>query len=306
MRRLIGCVAAASCLAAAGSIAAGPQDAERPDLDTLLGIMGRVASLYRDSALSFTCVERVTDTHYRSQDRIGSRQTYNFDYFYVFHGDEEAAASGGTARAGLNDYRTFRGDDPYAEPVRVEPAELGVSAYQTRAYSSVFVFQPGVRDLHMFIHEPDGEALGRDAYVVAFEPLLPYRPELSDWLGRVWIDKQTYQLLQVESVKSDEYLQALAQGPVEEGSRFLFAWTRVQFDEEKNGLRFPSEASLVGVVVDLPAAGEAGYRRTARRLLDRGVRMGRLFRVQQSYRDYRFFSVRTAIEVTERIRGIRQ
>ncbi len=291
--------------AARASSTAGQQ------LDDLLGTLARVSELYGDSALNFTCVERITQTRFRSLDRIGERSSHAFDYFYVFNTAEEAAASDGAIRAGLRDYRTEPGVALDGEAGRVNPSDLGL-AHLSRAYSWIFVFGADASSSYVFIQEPDGRAQGKPAHVVGFEPRQPIRMGLNDWSGRAWIDKETTQLLRVEAVTSAEYLASAggrAANRTEGGLNVstasdLYGMTHaeVDFGEEKNGLRFPSRAMLTGTLIRLDASDPGTYREATRQILDRGIKMNRTFRVEQTYRDYRFFSVRTEAEVQRRLR----
>lgn len=281
------------------------------ELDEILDTLARLSELYGDSALNFTCVERITQTRFKSLDRIDSRASHSFDYFYVFNTVEEAAASGGTLRAGLRDYRTDPGVAVDGQANRIDPAELGL-AHLSRAYSWIFVFGLEASSSYFFIQEPDNTALGREALVIGFEPRLPIRRGLNDWSGRAWVDKETMQVLRVEAVTSAQYLAAAGERAANrtEGGlngspaddRYGFTHAEVEFGEEKNGLRFPSRSMLTGTMVRLDGGGYGAYREAARELLERGIKMNRTFRVEQTYRDYRFFSVRTAIEVQQYLR----
>ena len=281
------------------------------DLSELLVMMGRLSELYGDSALNFTCVERITQTRFRSLDRIGERASHTFDYFYVFNTVEEAAASGGTVRAGLRDYRTEPGVAVDGEAGRISPAELGL-AFLSRAYSWIFVFGVEASPNYVFIQEPDGTALGRPSYVIGFEPRLPVRMGLNDWSGRAWIDKETMQLLRVEAVTSAEYLASVGQRAANRTEGGLnvataddlygFTHAEVEFAEQKNGLRFPSRSMLTGTLIRLDEKEPGSYRQATRELLERGIKMNKTYRVEQAYRDYRFFSVRTEAEVRQHLR----
>ncbi len=312
---------------------AGRQSKPEPELAVLLDVMGRVAGLYRDNALSFTCEERVTDTRYTVQNRVVQRTTYRFDYFYVFEEAPGTNVTGATdptaagveapptdAVAGrLQDYRTGRDSQDDGAARRVELGDVGLPAYLERAYSWVFVFQPGLRELFDFELEGREQIDGQAAFVVRFDPRAPYRPGLNDWFGRAWIDVDRYQLLRVEAVQSQEALAALRAadtGPVgtrdaavEAGAPAatspeerppegqLFSWARVDFEQDTNGMRFPSQATLIAAAVWLTPASEESYRAAAARILRDGIDHDRLFRVQHRYSDYRFFSVRTATEI---------
>lgn len=293
-------ILAAAVLASGVGLSTGGLAATQSELPQLLGMMARVAGLYRDAALSFTCQERATETRYRSWGRVASRKTYRFDYFYVFNDPAAALLEG--LEPGLQDYRTYvKDDDPAAEPVRVDPGELGLAAHLQRAYSWVFVFLPGLRERLAFELEGRDRALGRDAWVVTFVPQGDPSPDL-DWVGRAWIDRETYQLLRVDAASSGDFTAARIAGTAEVGRPYLFTHVRTEFDFEKNGLRFPSDATLAATQLPLEEPTTGGYLKLARRLLDDGIPRQRQFLVQQKYRDYRFFSVRTEEEVQTAIR----
>lgn len=307
---------------AAGRSAAQPLSGppQLPELASLLDVMGRVAGLYRDNALSFTCVERITDTRYRVQNRVAQRTTHLFDYFYVFDeapasdlspdeevvaatetgaADVDASAAAGTAVGRLQDYRTERGQTGDGALRRVLLRDFGLPAYLERAYSWVFVFQPGLRDYFEFTLEGREEIDGRPAFVVRFDPRAPYEAGQNDWFGRAWIDADRFQLLRVDAVQSQEALAALRAGgavaaPV---GGYLFTWARVEFEQDTNGMRFPSRAMLFGAGVSLSEPIDESYRTKAAEMLDDGIDHDRLFRVEHRYSDYRFFSVRTATEI---------
>jgi len=263
-----------------------------PSLTAILENLSKIATLYQDNALRFTCTETFIDTHYKSLDRISHRRSFRFNYFYAYNDRNLVEASNGALLPGLQDYRTERKDKSPESPNRVDPSRIGLSAHMQRAYSWIFMFQPGMRRKLMFNKEADGRALGRNAWVISFEPLLPFHAGPGDWFGRAWVEKETGQLLLVEAARSGDYLEA-ARGSVAKLEEHLYVWVRVEFSVEKHGLRFPGEATLVGTDILLPAQGDEGYRSVVWRLLDNGVTIGRVFRVQQKYKDYKFFNVKT-------------
>ena len=285
-----------------------------PELGSLLDVMGRVAGLYRDNALSFTCVERITDTRYRVQNRVARRTTHLFDYFYVFddvpapdalpvddadavNADAETTPRSQAGR--LQDYRTTRGLQDDGAARRVLLGDLGLPAYLERAYSWIFVFQPGLRDYFEFALEGRDEIDGRPALVVRFDPRAPYEAGRNDWFGRAWIDADRYQLLRVEAVQSQEVLAVLRAAAVSESplGGYLFTWARVDFEQDTNGMRFPSRAMLIGAGVSMTDLSDESYRAKASEMLNDGIDHDRLFRIEHRYSDYRFFSVRTATEI---------
>ena len=310
-RTIIGLLGILITLTALTTLPVRARAATGQELGELLATLGRLSELYGDSALNFTCVERITQTRFLSLDRIGERASHTFDYFYVFNTVEAASESGGTLRAGLRDYRTEPGVAAEGEAGRINPAELGL-AYLSRSYSWIFVFGLEASPNYVFIQEPDDTALGRPAHVIGFEPRLPIRMGLNDWSGRAWIDKETMQLLRVEAVTSAEYLESSGQraanrteGGVNVATAsdlYGFTHAEVDFGEEKNGLRFPSRSMLTGTLIRVDGEDSGSYRQATRKLLERGIKMNKTFRVEQAYRDYRFFSVRTEAEVQQRLR----
>jgi len=305
---VVAILTAAPLLVSSAARASSPAGQE---FGEILDTLERLSELYADSALNFTCVEQITQTRFRSLDRIGARASHTFDYFYVFNTVDDVAASQGTLRAGLRDYRTEPGVAVGGEADRIDPADLGL-AHLSRAYSWIFVFGREASPSYVFIQEPDDTALGRPAHVIGFEPRLPIRMGLNDWSGRAWVDKETMQVLRVEAVTSAEYLESSGQraaNRIEGGLNvstaddlYGFLRAEVEFGEEKNGLRFPSRSTLTGTLVRLEGGDYAAYRTASRELLERGIRMDRTFRVEQEYRDYRFFSVRTESDVQQHLR----
>ncbi len=241
-----------------------PQVESVSELEALLDVMSRVAGLYRDNALSFTCVERITDTRYRVRNRVAQRTTHLFDYFYVFEkvpatdimrvddaatADVDAAPTAGTPAGRLQDYRTARGRQDDGAARRILLGDIGLPAYLERAYSWVFIFQPGLREYFDFALEGRDEIDGRPAFVVRFDPRAPYQAGLNDWFGRAWIDADRYQLLRVDAVQSQEVLAVLRAAdavPVAPLGGYLFTWARSDFEQDTNGMRFPSRAMLIG------------------------------------------------------------
>ena len=76
---------------------------EAPDLGAILEHLSRVAGLYVDEALRFTCDENILSTRYDFNHRPIARQEHDFAYVYVF---EETAATARDRLAGLRDFRT--------------------------------------------------------------------------------------------------------------------------------------------------------------------------------------------------------
>ncbi len=263
------------------------------DLNTLLFRMSRVASLFTDEALRFTCEEKILSRRFRIDGLEVGRREFELNYIYVF--DEPSAGGGEDFRTSLLDYRTERsspGDEEVAREVKLEDLELPI--YLLRAYSWVFLFQEHLLSSHDYEIKGYERVMGRDAVVVAFEALPPFRRGLNDWFGTMWIDSETYQLLRVEAILSDQVAErALAQAALESKEisrpRYLYMTFITEFAEEKHGMRFPSQVSIVGTTVE--------WRSNTRSWVAGNYREYKILQVDQIYSDYSFFSVRTESEI---------
>lgn len=259
-------------------VAAPPPEAT---LDSLLHVLNRYADLYRDSALRFSCDESIT---YSPKGAFGRK--YELEYLYVY-----------TPELGLRDYRTQRGADHSKDrpDKEVDLGSYGLPSVVERAYSWVFTFERGKWGLHNYRVKGQETVLGREALVVSFEPRPPYKLGINDWVGEAWIDKETHQLLRVESFKLDQHaLKAqldadlAGRGPFPEGKLPTYYVSKVitEFGVEKNGLRFPSWVEIRRTRFDVH--NESGQRSATEHAI---------YRVRQEYSNYRFFSVRTLDEV---------
>ena len=133
---------------------------------------------------------------------------------------------------------------------------------------------------------------------------------VNDWFGRVWIDKESSQILRVEAKSSDTLTAESSEEEqdseeAEEGG-LTFSVTNVitEFAVEKNGMRFPSHAMLTasvsrrfgeGAHVVAALTGDVGEYETEVRTV---------FRVDQTYDGYRFFNVRSETEIRDFVLGI--
>jgi hypothetical protein len=145
-----------------------------------------------------------------------------------------------------------------------------------------------------------------------FDPIPPYVKRVNDWFGKVWIDRESSQILRVEAKSSDsltEDLPADEEEPEETPDGTLtFSVTSVitEFAIVKNGMRFPSHAMLTasvsrrfgeGAHVVAALTGDVGEYETEVRTV---------FRVDQTYDDYLFFNVRSETEIRDFVLGIRE
>lgn len=250
---------------------AGPP---RPELDALLTRLARVAELYRDNALGFTCRETV-----QTEGPRVPRSLHRYTYIYRVGGNGLLA-----------DDRTELEGTSRARP----PAE-----FLRRAYSWIFVFEQEVADRYEFELLEDGRALEREALRVRFSPRGRWATDPDHWYGIAWIDRSTLQFLHVEAVNamdrlSERGLRRMLAEPAEDGERgyqrtFTFSTVTTRFGVHENGMRFPSRVEIER------ADHEVRTKRGTRRVKSKPV-----FSIVQSYEDYRFFGVRTE----EQIRSI--
>lgn len=272
-----------------GTITAG--DAEDAVLlQTVLRRMARTASLFRDSALEFACQEKIS---WRGAGQPG-RAT--FEYVFVY--DDEK---------GFQDYRTapFLGKRRKA-PKEISPDDQGVPWYLRSAYLWVFVFRDSRQHLHRYRLAGEERVLGVQAVKIEFEPILPIHAKLNDWYGTAWVDPELGQLLKVVAFSPSDYKtkkmwEDYRSADITDEARAEFGIITTLFTQERNGLRFPGKVTLEHVRYH----GQRGVRVIKKeddRLVEKeksGSRARKitLLRVEQTYRKYQFFSVRTAEEI---------
>ena len=241
----------------------GPAPPEAPFLDEgltdLLDRMDRAASLYRQAALKFSCRETI---------RPDKGRTLRFDYLYV-------TAEDGT----FLDYRTRIGD-----ATEITPLTIPVKPSLLRAYSWVFLFERGFRPHVRYRILGTGEAMGREAILVGFEPIPPIRREINDWIGTAWVEPLSGRIVRVEA-KGAIDLQALraaeATLPPAWAARRRFPVRSVttEFGIERNGMLLPSQA--VVEIEEHLVPGRNGRPSSSRVT----------YRTIQRYEDYKFFGV---------------
>jgi len=270
---------------------------EPPDLDVILEHLSRVAGLYVDEALRFTCDERIVATRYDLNHRPLARQQHDFAYVYVF---EESAATARNRLAGLRDFRTELSEaGEIAGAAEVDLADLGLALFLQRAYSWAFIFGTETAARYEFRLEGEDRVLDRDAIVVAFEARPPFRVGANNWLGQAWVDAESYQLLRIEAMTpADADMKALADEAIERndssGRPYSFAIVTTVFGVLKNGMRFPSEVALLGTWAGW--TGDAwGWGGPYSAHL--------VYRAEQIYSNYRFFSTRTVDEIEAMVLG---
>lgn len=254
-----------------------------PELDQLLSRMARVAELYRDNVLSFTCNETIS---YSGRDASG---LYRFAYIYRFSEEDQL----------LEDYRIPRGRLADASAARQERLALegyGFPEYVLRAYSWIFVFREEVQPSFRFTIEGTEKCQGRAAIRVRFEAIPPFKDESNAWVGTALVDRETYQLLHVEAIRASEYDRYLMLRKMREERRdsgasnyrgtYTYSTYTTEFDVVRNGLRLPGRVMITRTEYELRGGPERG-----------AVLEHPAYKVIQTYKRYRFFSVRTAEEI---------
>ncbi|HET8946894.1 MAG TPA: hypothetical protein VFQ07_07915 [Candidatus Polarisedimenticolia bacterium] len=245
--------------------AAGPPASPASDLPALLVRMDRAASLYRQAALSFSCREAI---------HSDGGPVLRFEYLYVVGKDGK-----------LRDYRTRVGD---SQALEVAPESIPVKHAMLRPYSWVFLFGRDRWTRLRYRVLETGKRLGRDAVLVAFEPVPPILPEINGWTGTAWVEPATGRILHVEAQEA-ESLETLrlfeaAMAPGEQapagGNRFPVMTATTDFGVEKGGMLFPTRATVEIEEHRFPGRG------------GRSSSTKVVYRILQTYADYRFFGVR--------------
>ncbi len=261
-------VVAVLLLAGASSV----PSASRADVELrgLLHRLDRVAALYRDEALRFTCDETIS-----FYGRSGGRSLVR-KYSYVFVHDDEGR---------LRDHRLPRSakkGEP-AQPVDMRRSDL--PSWVLRAYSSILLFEATEQKRYRYEIVGREKALGRPAIRVALEPRVT--TDASDsWRGTVWIDAESYQMLRFERQMEQWERRGRVEAPPD---RVEIQSVSTEFGVQRNGMRFPSLTTVSAM--SLSPSGLARM----------GVREIRVFTVTQKYKRYRFYNVRTTEQINRAV-----
>jgi hypothetical protein len=283
--------AVAAALAASLIVApAAPVPLGDDGLRPILQRLDRVASLYRDNALRFTCEETLTHFTGRGQRR------YRFHYIFVYD-EENRLADYRLKRQAAKPRRSAKKAMKSSEPVSLDryTRRAGMPPPVLRAYNWVYLFERARWRYYEYRLLQRREVLERPALGIEFEPVPPYRAGVNEWFGRIWVDTETYQVLKVEALQPAEYLKKrrfedfVTEPPDSTRklrSTHVFSEVHTEYGVEVNGMRFPSEVVTRGVRYEAWAhEGDSGYREYP------------MFRLEQAYDNYRFFGVRAEEEI---------
>lgn len=280
----------------AASEADQPQPADLERLTTTLARLAETANAYRAAALTFTCDETVIASTYNSAGDMRRRAVWELEYIYTFEESPQGAPQGSFRR--LRDYRVKRDPDraPGDEVEEVRLADLDLPVATMRAYSWAFLFQRGLQAHYRFTLTGADAALGREALVIAFEPVAPVVEGFNDWFGRAWVDAETYQVLRIEALQAGDYyeLDAIEKDRVtlnvpRDGR--LVVRLEAEFAIEERGIRLPSKVTLTGEDYSMRSLGLGLVGGISSSLPEWRLKGRAAFRVEQIYDNYRFFNV---------------
>ncbi len=267
-----------------------------PELRRVLVGLARTARFYRENALAFSCDETVLETHYRAGGSVRQHRTHALRYIYTLEDPPEDAPPGAVPQ--LRDYRVRRDEDaePGKQPDEVRLADLDLVAATERAYSWAFLFQEGLQPYYRFGLAVEERALGRDAVIIAFEPVNPMVENLNDWFGRAWVDRETFQVLRVEALQAednaelDEIEKDRLRMRIPTDGRLVVRLT-AEFGIEERGIRYPTKVVLEGEDFSMRSNFGIPGQQFSSTIPSWELRGRVAFRVEQRYENYRFFNV---------------
>ena len=272
-------------LALFAAISLAAHAADDSGLDRTLDRLARVAELYRDTALGFTCRESISYTAHESG---------HIEFAYLLIRDDTGK---------LRDFRTWStGTTAKARAKEVDPSDYHVPRFLESAYLWVFIFRSDRQPLYRFHVVGDEVVGGRNAVKIAFVPRNPVRKGLNDWVGFASVDRETSQMLEVEAYTPGDWNRkvrrdidiASAPSRSRHADRQTYDIERIvtEFGFEKNGMRFPSHVEIKkfrSTVVPGKVA-ETTWDTTLRK-------------VTQDYSRFEFFSVRSSEEILRFVNG---
>ena len=184
--------------------------------------------------------------------------------------------------------------------------------YLKRAYSWAFIFEAARQTRYQFEILGEENVHGVDALILGFDPIPPYVKRVNDWFGRVWVDKESSQILRVEAKSSESLTEDSSEEEQESektpdgGMTFSVTNVTTEFAVEKNGMRFPSHAILTASVSRWFGEGAHVIAALTGDVGEYEAEVRTVFRVDQTYDGYRFFNVRSETEIRDFVLGIGQ
>jgi len=239
-------------------------------LESLLTRLADRAAIYETTALRFACEEQVDLVEYNSKETAKSQRVEMHDYLLAY-----------TEQQGLQPYRALLKRDARSvsrkevRPDYAVPEPYAWNLLFTRDRQGRFQFEL----LEAAVLEPS------ITWVLAFHPVLPYTDgnTVEQWGGRVWVDQDTLDVIQVEAEPANQAETVEARlAEYRESFSFLGLKTKprprarriqVEFGIERDGLRLPSRSLATTRLL----AGDGRDRLASS--------------VVQRYRDYVFYGV---------------
>jgi len=253
------------------STPAGAQGGGRSiQLEALLTKLAGRAAIYESTALRFACEEQVDLVEYNAKETAKTQRVEVHDYLLAYSGEE-----------GLQPYRALLSRDTRSvsrkevRPDYAVPEPYGWNLLFTKERQARFQFEL----LEAELIEPS------ITWVIAFHPVLPYTDgnTIEQWGGRVWVDQDTLDVVQVEAEPANqaetmearlaEYRQAFSFMGLKGKPRPRARHIQVEFGIEREGLRLPSRSLATTRLL----AGDGRDRLASS--------------VVQRYRDYVFYGV---------------
>lgn len=273
----------ARVLTALAIIVAAAAKPSRP-FNVVLARLARVAELYRDSALGFSCLETIVST---------GMQSHRIQLAYIFVNEHGK----------LRDYRTWPGGTTAkAQGDEVDPLSYKIPRYLASAYLWAFVFRADRQPRYRFKLVGEDSVLQRAALKIQFVPVPPIAKDINDWAGYAWVDRDTSQILKFESYAPpdwDRHVQLVADTAAaskrdahENPEPYVIDRIVTEFGFVRNGMRFPSHVVMTTIEYRLLYGHH-----------DDPLRERTLDKVVQDYDTFEFFSVRTSDEITSYVDG---
>jgi hypothetical protein len=261
---------AAAILAGICSPAGAQSGGRSTQLESLLARLAGRAAMYETTALRFACEEQVDLVEYNAKETAKTQRAEVHDYLLAY-----------TEEGGLQPYRALLKRD--AKSVSRKEVRPDYAVPEPYAWNLLFTLEHQARFqfelLEAEVIEPS------ITWVLAFHPVLPYTDgnTIEQWGGRVWVDQDTLDVVQVEAEPANqaetmearlaEYRQSFSFLGLKGKPRPRARSIRVEFGVEREGIRLPSRSLATTRLL----AGDGRDRLASS--------------VVQRYRDYVFYGV---------------